>query len=83
MKRIIVCVFVSFFILLPLSLEGKKRVIYKKKTTIGLDDTLIEGQENNPEGVYVVLPKDRNFKSLLRLRKNFHKELIRDALLLK
>ena len=77
-------IIVSLFIFPPLNAEAqKKKVIYRKKTKVEFSDKLIEGSENNPEGVYVVVPKNKRFKQLLRLRRNFHKELMRDALLFK
>jgi len=59
------------------------RVIYKKKTTVDFSDAIVEGEVQNPEGIYVVTPPEKKFGSLLKLRPNFHKELMRDALLLK
>ncbi len=63
--------------------EKKPRVVYKKRTVINFDDSIIEGEVPNPEGVYVVRPPEKKFGNLLKLRPNFHKELMRDALLLK
>ena len=63
--------------------EDRKRIIYRKKSTVDFNDAVIEGKGTNPEGIYVVTPPQRKFKGLLRLRTNFHKELIRDSLLLK
>ena len=60
-----------------------RRVIYKKRTNINFDDAIVEGTVSNPEGVYVVTPPEKQFGSLLKLRPNFHRELMRDALLLK
>lgn len=62
---------------------GRKRIIYRKKSTVDFSDAVIEGKGTNPEGIYVVSPPQRKFKGLLRLRPNFHKELVRDSLLLK
>jgi hypothetical protein len=59
------------------------RIIYKKKSSVSFDDAVVEGTPNNPEGVYVVTPPEKKFGSLLKLRPNFHRELVRDALLLK
>lgn len=59
------------------------RVIYKRKTSINFDDAIVEGAASNPEGVYVVTPPEKQFGSLLKLRPNFHRELMRDSLLLK
>ncbi len=64
-------------------LGGKPKIIYRKRTAVSFDDAVVEGSANNPEGVYVVTPPDKQFGSLLKLRPNFHRELMRDALLLK
>ncbi|MGZ3649683.1 MAG: hypothetical protein ACXWP1_10450 [Bdellovibrionota bacterium] len=64
-------------------LGGKPKIIYRKKTAVSFDDAVVEGTANNPEGVYVVTPPEKQFGSLLKLRPNFHRELMRDALLLK
>lgn len=63
--------------------QKKPKIIYKKKTAIDFNDAVVEGQIDNPEGVYVVTPPEKKFGSLLKLRPNFHRELMRDALLLK
>jgi hypothetical protein len=58
-------------------------IIYRKKSAVSFDDAVVEGSPNNPEGVYVVTPPEKKFGSLLKLRPNFHRELVRDSLLLK
>lgn len=63
--------------------EGGPTIIYKKKTSVSFDDAVVEGNPRNPEGVYVVTPPEKKFGSLLKLRPNFHRELVRDSLLLK
>ena len=63
--------------------KKEPKIIYKKKTAINFEDAVIEGQVENPEGVYLVSSPDKKFGSLLKLRPNFHRELMRDALLLK
>jgi hypothetical protein len=63
--------------------DSKTKIIYRKRTAVSFDDAVVEGAPNNPEGVYVVTPPDKQFGSLLKLRPNFHRELMRDALLLK
>ncbi len=72
-----------FILFLPDGAEARKKIIYRKKTRFNFSDAIIEGRESNPEGVYVVIPIQKNFRSLFRLRRNFHKEMIRDTLLLK
>lgn len=61
----------------------KPNIVYRKKTTVSFDDAVVEGSSDNPEGVYVVTPPEKQFGSLLKLRPNFHRELVRDSLLLK
>jgi hypothetical protein len=62
---------------------GAPKIIYKKRTKIDFNDAIVEGQVNNPEGIYIVTPPEKQFGSLLKLRPNFHRELIRDSLLMK
>lgn len=64
--------------------EGAKpKITYRQHSAVSFDDAVVEGSTNNPEGVYVVTPPERATGSLLKLRPNFHRELMRDALLLK
>lgn len=63
--------------------KPEPKIIYRQKTTVSFDDAVVEGAPDNPEGVYVVTPPEKKFGSLLKLRPNFHRELVRDALLLK
>ena len=62
---------------------GAPKIIYKKRTKVDFNDAIVEGQVNNPEGIYIVTPPEKQFGSLLKLRPNFHRELIRDSLLMK
>jgi hypothetical protein len=64
-------------------LGGKPKITYRQHSAVSFDDAVVEGSTNNPEGVYVVTPPERPTGSLLKLRPNFHRELMRDALLLK
>ena len=85
MKKIFLC----FLALLTIAAhaedaaKAKPKIIYKKKTAVDFTDAVVEGQIDNPEGIYVVTPPEKRFGSLLKLRPNFHRELMRDALLLK
>ena len=79
---------ICFLLAMPLAYaeDGDKpapKIIYKKKSSVSFDDAVVEGSTNNPEGVYVVTPPEKKFGSLLKLRPNFHRELVRDSLLLK
>lgn len=65
------------------AMSAEPKIVYKKKTSIDFNDAIVEGQIDNPEGVYVVSAPEKKFGSLLKLRPNFHRELMRDALLFK
>lgn len=60
----------------------KKRVVYKKRTVLDFDGTLIEGELTNPESFYYVHRNPQKFGSLVKKRKNFHKEVLRDSLMI-
>ncbi len=79
------CWILVFLVLGGVAAEAAEqpRVIYRKKTVIRFDDAVVEGELANPEGVYIVKAPEKKFGSLLKLRPNFHRELMRDALLLK
>lgn len=86
----VLSVLISVFLLLTLAhspaeaeVKKKKKIIYKKKTKVSFSDAVIEGSIRNPEGVYVVPPPPQRSPDLLKIRPNFHKELMRDALLIK
>jgi hypothetical protein len=85
MKRTALCLIVlGFFSITALADSTQKapRIIYKKKTSMDFQDAVIEGAVDNPEGLYLVTPPEKKFGGLLKLRPNFHRELMRDALLL-
>ena len=89
MKKLFsLCLIALAFIAVNAKAEEEKdkpepKIIYRMKTNVSFDDAIIEGAGNNPEGVYVVTPPEKQFGSLLKLRPNFHRELMRDSLLLK
>lgn len=81
---IVACFFLLIAATVALAAEKPQpNIIYKKKTSVSFDDAVVEGSADNPEGVYVVTPPEKQFGSLLKLRPNFHRELMRDSLLLK
>lgn len=67
----------------PIDNKKGPKIIYRKKTFIDFQDAVIEGQVDNPEGLYIVTPPEKKFGALLKLRPNFHRELMRDVLMLK
>ena len=53
--------------------DTKKNKI--KKTEINFEDELIEGEVKKPELLYLLQRKQFNYKKLIKLRKNFIKEM--------
>jgi hypothetical protein len=84
MKLLTACIFLlAGSVAFAAEEKPKPNIVYRKKSTVSFDDAVVEGGADNPEGVYVVTPPEKQFGSLLKLRPNFHRELMRDSLLLK
>ncbi len=58
-------------------------VVYKKRNVVDFDASLIEGDVKNPGEFYFVHRPEEKFDSLVKKRKNFHKEMLRDVVLLR
>ncbi len=63
--------------------ENGQNVIYKKKNVVDFDDSLIEGEINNPADFYFVHRPSQNFGNLVKKRPNFHKEMLRDSVMIR
>jgi hypothetical protein len=63
--------------------EDGKNVIYKKRNVVDFDDSLVEGDVHNPSEFYFVHRPEQPSKNLVAKRKNFHKEMLRDAVMIK
>ena len=63
--------------------EDGKTVIYKKKNTVDFDDSLIEGEVKNPNEFYFTVRPSGQGKNLVERRKNFHKEMLRDTVMIR
>jgi hypothetical protein len=59
----------------------KKRVVYPKKTELDFEGLQIEGELRNPGEFYFQHRDETQFDSLVKRRKNFHREMLRDAVL--
>ena len=59
------------------------RVIYPKKSEIDLDAMKLEGEVKNPADFYFQHRREEKFDSLVKRRKNFHPEMMRDIILSK
>ncbi|HRK02037.1 MAG TPA: hypothetical protein PLH57_05180 [Oligoflexia bacterium] len=63
--------------------EDGKKVLYKKRNVVEFDGSMIEGEIRNPNDFYFVHRPEENFGSLLQKRKNFHKEMLRDTVMIR
>src|SRR4051812_3847900 len=65
--------------------DGKKkpRIVYPDKTKLNFEGTQIEGEISNPGEFYFQHRPQDKFDSLVKRRKNFHKEMLRDVVLSK
>lgn len=57
------------------------RVVYPKKSEIDLGEARIDGELRNPGEFYFQHRNEEKFDSLVKRRKNFHREMLRDAIL--
>jgi hypothetical protein len=63
--------------------EDGRNVIYKKRNVVDFDDSLIEGDVKNPNEFYFVHRPEEKFGTLVQKRKNFHKEMLRDSVMIR
>ncbi len=63
--------------------EEGKTVVYRKRNIVEFDDSLIEGEVKNPTEFYFIHRPEEKFKNLISRRKNFHKEMLRDSVMLR
>jgi len=61
----------------PLSLA--QEMTYKKKTVIDFDEILLEGELKKPAGAYIKERQELKFNNLIRVRKNFEKEMFKSV----
>jgi hypothetical protein len=55
------------------------RVVYPEKTKLDFEGAAIEGELRNPGEFYFQHKPEEKFDSLIKRRKNFHKEMLRDV----
>ncbi len=60
--------------------EKKPRVIYPKKTELDLDAMQIQGELKNPGDFYFQVKPEDKMDSLVKRRKNFHRQMLRDVM---
>ncbi|MBI2606847.1 MAG: hypothetical protein HYW49_12280 [Deltaproteobacteria bacterium] len=63
--------------------EDGRTVIYKKRSVVDFDDSLIEGEVRNPNEFYFVHRPEEKFGTLVKKRPHFHKEMLRDTVMIR
>jgi hypothetical protein len=59
------------------------KVIYPKNAKVDLDGMSLQGEVRNPGEFYFQRRPEEKFDSLVKRRKNFHKEMLRDVVISK
>lgn len=81
MKIALACLVLSAFVPSAVyAAEKSPRVIYPKKTELDFEGAAIEGEIRNPGELYFQRRPEEKFDSLVKPRKNFHPEMVRDIL---
>lgn len=62
--------------------EQGRLVKYREKTVIDFEDVMLEGQIKKPSGQFLIDRSKTKFNSLINLKKDFNKELVRSVDLL-
>jgi hypothetical protein len=60
---------------------GKPRVVYPKESRVDFDGLTLEGEVKNPGEFYFQRRPEEKFDSLVKRRKNFHREMLRDVVI--
>lgn len=63
--------------------KPQPRVIYPKNTKLDFEGASIEGELRNPGEFYFQHRKEEKFDSLVKRRKNFQREMLRDMVMSK
>ena len=61
--------------------KKESKTIYPKKTELDFEGLQIQGELRNPGEFYFQHRNEDQFDSLVKRRKNFHREMLRDALM--
>ncbi len=63
--------------------KSAPRVVHAKKTDVDFEGLSITGELRNPGDFYFQRKTDEKFDSLVKRRKNFHREMLRDVVMAK
>ncbi|MBO7126710.1 hypothetical protein J6W78_04110 [bacterium] len=85
MKKLVAVLFLllSFSFLLAQETDEEGRLIkYREKTVIDFEDVMLEGQIKKPSGSFLMDRSKTKFDSLINLKQDFNKELVKSVDLL-
>ena len=85
MKKLVVGLFLllSFMFLAAQETDEEGRLIkYREKTVIDFEDVMLEGQIKKPSGSFLMDRSNTKFDSLINLKQDFNKELVKSVDLL-
>lgn len=60
---------------------SRPRVVYPKETQLDLDGMAVEGELKNPGDLYFQYRREEKFDSLVKRRRHFHREMLRDVVM--
>lgn len=63
--------------------KTKTRTVYPKKAEVDFDGMRIQGEVRNPGEFYFQRRPEEKFDSLVKRRRNFHREMLRDVVMTK
>jgi len=85
MKKVVIFTLIMIFtgVLFAQDTDAEGRLIkYREKTVIDFEDVMLEGQIKKPSGQFLIDRSKTKFNSLINLKKDFNKELVRSVDLL-
>lgn len=85
MKKLVAVLFLlfSFMFLSAQETDEEGRLIkYREKTVIDFEDVMLEGQIKKPSGSFLMDRTKTKFNSLINLKQDFNKELVKSVDLL-
>ena len=85
MKKLVAVLFLmlSFMFLSAQETDEEGRLIkYREKTVIDFEDVMLEGQIKKPSGSFLMDRSKTKFDSLINLKQDFNKELVKSVDLL-
>jgi hypothetical protein len=60
-------------------IQEADKTVFKKKTVVDFNEVAIDGELTKPEGSYTISKKKTSFRTLIKVRDNFHPELQKSA----